>query len=258
LSILSSRRWLRGVDRFGIGIVFHGKPYISNLGKLEIGNDVFVSSLPVQTHLIAASRGRLLIGDRVSIGHGVAIAAHSVIEIGDDVQISPYVIIMDSDYRVAGRPGAQPERTPVYIGPRTRIGAHSTIMRGSNLGEDVEVAPGSVVSGRTSAGQYIAGNPARVLNRNTGRERALGIEDQTIDAVVRALDLDRRSIDVDQSLQSLPQWDSLGVLRVLLMLEEQFEITLQQDEISSVDRLSELVAIVEDASVRTREHPLEA
>jgi acetyltransferase-like isoleucine patch superfamily enzyme/acyl carrier protein len=250
LSILGSRRWLRGVDRFGSGIVFHGKPYISNLGKLELGNGVFVSSLPVQTHLIAAQRGRLLIGDRVSIGHGVAIAAQSAIEIGDGVQISPYVIVMDSDYHVAGQRGAEAERTPVYIGPRTRIGAHSTILRGTTLGEGVEVAPGSVVSGRASAGEYVAGNPARVLSRNAALERAAGIEAQTIDAVAQALDLDPRSIDANQTLQSLPQWDSLSILRVLLMLEEQLEITLRQDEITSVARLSDLIAIVEKASVR--------
>ena len=213
---------------------------------MEIGNNVSVKSLPVQTHLISAPRGRLVIGDRVSIGYAVAIAAQCAIEIGNDVQISPYVIIMDSDYHVPGKRGAEPERTPVHIGSGTHVGVHATILRGTILGEGAEVAPGSVVSGLVPAGEFVAGNPARIRDRNAIGAITANIEDQIIDIAARTLGLDRRAITRDQALQNLPQWDSLGVLRMLLVLEEAFDIRLDEDHLLSATRVSDVITMVKD------------
>lgn len=247
MSFFGARPWLRRLEWVGNGIVFRGKPYISNRGSMQIGNNVYVSSLPVQTHLISAPRARLVIGDRVSISHGVAISAQCAIEIGDDAQISPYVIIMDSDFHVAGKRDAESERTPVYIGPRTRIGVRSTILRGTILGAGAEVGPGSVVSGRVPAGEYVAGNPARARDRHAVSAEASQIEEQITHVIAQTLGLDRRSFSLNEVLENLPGWDSLSVLRLLLTLEDQFDVSLREDQILSACRISDVVAMIEGA-----------
>ncbi len=58
-----------------------------------------------------------------------------------------------------------------YIGERVQIGACSFIMPGITIGDEVIVAPGSVVMKDVPSNTIVAGNPARPLERGirTGR-----------------------------------------------------------------------------------------
>jgi acetyltransferase-like isoleucine patch superfamily enzyme/acyl carrier protein len=250
LSSFNTRYWLRRVDHAGNGILLRGKPYISNRGSMEIGDHVFINSSPVQTHLISASGSRLAIGSRVSIGHGAAIASQCEIEIGEDTRISAYVIIMDSDYHTPGkRFGGNPKKSPVYIGPRSRIGAHSILLRGTVLGAGAEVGPGSVVSGRIAAGEYVQGNPAKVLDQKAVVAKVSGSKDEIVEIAAQTLGLDEAVFHPDQALQALPEWDSLNILRLLLTLEERLGIRLNENQLFSATRVSEILAIVEGAKM---------
>ena len=54
-------------DRVGRGVRLTGAPWIENEGRLELGDEVKLVSLPVQSHLVVAERAALLIGARVTI-----------------------------------------------------------------------------------------------------------------------------------------------------------------------------------------------
>ena len=143
-------------------LVCYGRPHLRNEGKLRIGEGVVVKSSPVKTILHVGPGATLDIGDRVYIGQGANITAHAFVEIGDDARIGDFAIIVDTDFHTADRQ-TKAEPSPIHIGKRAMIGAHATILRGTRIGEDVHVEPGSLVFGAIAPGARVGGNPAKVL-----------------------------------------------------------------------------------------------
>ena len=113
---------------------------------------------------------RLVIGNRVSIGHQVTISCNREVVIEDDVLIAGQCTITDNDghpvdaeQRCAGAPPPAESTRPVRICRRAWIGAGVVILKGVTIGEDSIVGAGSVVTSSVPAGTIVAGNPARVI-----------------------------------------------------------------------------------------------
>ncbi len=109
------------------------------------------------------------IGDRVVLGRGSHVVAHSAIEIGDDVYTGPYVYITDQNhtYRDPDLPiGRQwPREQAVRIGSGSWLGAGAIVLPGADIGRNVVVAAGSVVRGVVPDHSVVAGVPARTVRR---------------------------------------------------------------------------------------------
>ncbi|MFO0756264.1 MAG: acyltransferase [Byssovorax sp.] len=140
-----------------------GRPFIQNDGRLEIGPDLMMSSIPVTSHLVVSPGALLRIGARVRIAHGVAISAAAEIEIGDDVDLGPFCMILDSDYHDRNDRDAAGPSKPIRIGRGARLGAGVVVLRGAIIGDGDEIQAGSVVSRRLPEGVIAAGVPARPL-----------------------------------------------------------------------------------------------
>jgi maltose O-acetyltransferase len=107
---------------------------------------------------------------RVSIDPGFAWA----VEIGRDATISANVQIVAHDSAMFRSTGYTLVR-PVKIGERCYIGAGTTILPGSVIGNDAVIGAGSVVTGEIPAGAVAVGNPARVIGDAAElRDRHLG------------------------------------------------------------------------------------
>ena len=143
------------------GHVARGRPDIKNRGTLIVGTDVTIASSPVETEILVAASGRLTIGDRVRIGHGSSLHAHLSVEIGADVMIGPFVVVMDTDHHATRDQQGAGTCAPVVVERGARIGAHATLLRGTHIGEGAWIEPGSVVAGVVAPGARVAGNPAR-------------------------------------------------------------------------------------------------
>jgi acetyltransferase-like isoleucine patch superfamily enzyme/acyl carrier protein len=245
-----ARRRLRGCDRVGEGPRLEGAPWVANAGRLTIGRRLFLSSWPVQSHLVVARGAELEIGDEVSIAHGAAVAAHERIRIGDRTRIGPFASISDTDFHVAGRRHAAPETSQVVIGRGVRLGTRVTVLRGASIGDGAIVASGSVVSGAISAGARVAGVPAR-SHRGSGdaRRDALPAIDRVPAIFAAALGLPQVP-DLGARREDFAAWDSLGSLQVLLALEEAFALTLDEGAVAGAGGLSELAGLVEAAVER--------
>jgi acetyltransferase-like isoleucine patch superfamily enzyme len=107
------------------------------------------------------------IGDRVLIGKGSGIVGHHTVEIGDDVFTGHHVYITDANHGYEDRSlpiGKQfaPTR-PVRIGSGSWLGHGTVVLPGADIGRNVAVGAGSVVTGALPDFSVAVGNPARVI-----------------------------------------------------------------------------------------------
>jgi len=239
-----TRWWMRACDRVGLRAALRGRPVVRNLGRIEVGSEVSIDSVPVTSHLITGPRGLLQIGDHVSIAHGAAITSHCHVSIGEGTRIGPFVMVLDTDFHRAGVHSEAGEARPVRVGREVVIGARATLLRGARIGDQAVILSGSVVSGDIPAGATAGGVPARVGNDGStigGYEvpelvrRALGL-----------VNLPR----LDDGPHSLEGWTSLGALNVLLSLEEAFGVALRTQDVLGVRCVGDLVDVVERARSR--------
>lgn len=163
LDVWRSVRKLRGCDSVGRSARVRGTPWIENHGRIDIGEDFSIDALPVPSHLVTFRDGRLAIGRRVRVAHGVAICAHLSVEIGDDVSFGPFAIVIDDDFHGVRARGAGAGPRPIRIGRNVHIGAGTIVLRGAVIGDGVTVAPNSVVSRWIPSGLRVAGVPARPI-----------------------------------------------------------------------------------------------
>jgi len=242
-----TRLLLRDANRVGRSPTVMGQPSLMNQGRIEIGDDFFFSARPASSHLVAAENGRITIGNRVRIAYGAAISARLEIVIGDDVEVGPFSVIMDSDYHVVGDRSAIDEPLPVRIEAGARLGARVTVLRGSVIGAGAVVLGGSVVSGKVAPGAVVSGVPARVVVAS-GQDAA----DDAIDLpslVMSVLGLSTRPAESDGPPQ-IREWDSLGALKIVLAVEEAYGVSLNEQELKAIGSLAELAQVVESARAR--------
>jgi acetyltransferase-like isoleucine patch superfamily enzyme len=112
--------------------------------------------------------GPFLMGRRCQISTGCFLGAGPAgLTLGDDVLVSPNCAILTGTY-VFDRLEVplQQQGTiskPVRIGHRVWVGSNSVVLAGAEIGDNVIVSAGSVVSGKVPANSIVLGNPAKVI-----------------------------------------------------------------------------------------------
>jgi acetyltransferase-like isoleucine patch superfamily enzyme/acyl carrier protein len=230
--------WLRGVcTSLGEGASLTGSPKVINEGRLVIGARFRFASTPVRSHLVTYGQGALEIGDDVTISYGAAVYCEAGVRIGSGTRIGPYVSLSDSDFHQVGNRNARPEPRPVEIGRGVKIGARVTILPGARIGDGATVIAGSTVAGTVPAGAVVSGVPALVQRTQAGPAsedlRAL---------VARTLGLASLPSLEDGPAQ-IPEWDSLGALRLLLAIEAELGVRLDEQAMAGAKRVADLVAL---------------
>ncbi|MCC7053601.1 MAG: acyltransferase [Gemmatimonadaceae bacterium] len=232
----------------GTGIRIEGRLHVENLGRIAVGDNVVLRSTPAMSHLVTGPHGDLRIGRGVQVGHGAAIACHESIVIGDAARIGPFAMILDTDFHEAGRHDSAGSTGAILIGAGARLGARVTVLRGSTIGDGAIIEPGSVVKGEVPAGARVAGNPARPVAAHgaaVGPRREIGME-AVLDVVTHTFGLAARP-GADTPRDGVAAWDSLGMLNLLLSLEQVFGVSVSAEALSRVTVVGELLPLVEGA-----------
>ena len=112
--------------------------------------------------------GPFVMGRRVQISTGCFVGAGpGGLTLGDDVLISPNCTILTGTYVFDRLDVPLPEQGTVSkgvrIGHRVWVGSNSVILAGAELGDNVIVSAGSVVSGQVPPNSIVLGNPAKVI-----------------------------------------------------------------------------------------------
>lgn len=107
------------------------------------------------------------IGKNVAINSNILTSESYLIEIGDNVTISDHVSFVTHDNSISkALPGSGNLFGKIIIGNNCFIGAHTILMYGVTLAENVIVASGSVVvKSVTESGVIIGGNPAKIIGK---------------------------------------------------------------------------------------------
>ncbi len=151
-------------------------PFVVGHARVVIGDNVnFFGKIDIFSGR-QCDEPRLVLGNRVDIGHNVVFVVNKEIVIEDDVNVASGVRFMDSDAhpretmaRIADLPAPVDEIKPVRIGRYAWIGQHSFIMKGVTVGEGAIIGVNSVVVNDIPAYSVAMGNPARVVVKNINR-----------------------------------------------------------------------------------------
>lgn len=237
----SQRRWLRDVNDVGDNVRCDGRPTISNHGRITLGSRVTICSHPSPSHLVTIGEGVIDLGNDVHVSYGGAISARVSVRIGPRTVLGPYCTVMDSDFHSVSDRKAEGESAPIVIGADVMIGARVTLLRGAMLGDGCTVASGSMVSGAVAAGTNVAGVPARQRDQIIETDNEIDVQG----LAQRILGLAVRPGPGD-SPATLPEWDSLGALRLLLAIEDEYRVALRDEDMKSSTTLAQLARVVAD------------
>ncbi len=161
--LISAKWYLRKCNEVGALVTTNGKPKIVNNGYIKIADGARIWSSINLTKIFVEKGGRLLIGKNSRI-NGAHISVSSEVNIGDNVRIAPYVLIMDDDYHdVEDIFGKQGKKAPIIIENNVWVATHAKILKGVTLGQGSVVATGAVVTKNVPPFTVVAGVPAKVI-----------------------------------------------------------------------------------------------
>jgi acetyltransferase-like isoleucine patch superfamily enzyme len=151
-------------------------PYVVSHAQIHIGDVVnFFGKVDIHSGRIF-DEPKLIIQNRVDIGHNVIFVVNQEIVIEDDVNVASGARFMDSDAhpkdaqdRIADLPPKPEEIKPVRICKNAWIGQNVFILKGVTVGEGAIIGVNSVVITDIPPYSVAIGNPARVVAKNLDR-----------------------------------------------------------------------------------------
>jgi acetyltransferase-like isoleucine patch superfamily enzyme len=154
-------------------------PWVVGQSKIYIGDDVnFFGKVDVFSGS-QLDEPRLVLKDRVDIGHNVIFMVNREIVLEEDVNVASGVRFMDSDAhprdtmaRIADLAAPPDEIKAVRIKRYAWIGHNAFIMKGVTVGEGAIIGVNSVVLNDIPDYSVAIGNPARVIVKNINRTAA--------------------------------------------------------------------------------------
>jgi len=117
---------------------------------------------------------KLAYSENITLGQNSGIGSHthiyagskSKITIGENTLIGPFVFITSDSFsksRFKMTEAHSGHEADITIGNNVRIGAHSIILPGVHIDDNVSIGAGSVVTKDIPEGKIAVGNPARVI-----------------------------------------------------------------------------------------------
>jgi acetyltransferase-like isoleucine patch superfamily enzyme len=167
------RPWRRRrFHRFGEGAILHRPLWIYGPQQIDIGEYALILHglwLSVETPAWGQQVPTLRIGDRVGIRPYCSISAATGIVLEEDVVLSAYSTVIDSDHTFRdGRPNIMHnplDTAPVRVGRGTWVGERVAILKGAQIGECCIIGANSVVRGTIPPFSVAVGAPARVVGQ---------------------------------------------------------------------------------------------
>lgn len=165
LRVIMAKWYLRKCDSVGSMVSVNKKPMIRNKGYIKLGDQVRIWSNINKTKILVNKNGQLIVGTNSRL-NGIHLSVSNRVEIGNNVRIAPYNIVIDSDFhRVDDHFSDEGVNKPIIIGDNVWITMNCMIMKGVTIGEGAVVAAGSVVTKDVPPYTVVGGVPAKVIKK---------------------------------------------------------------------------------------------
>lgn len=122
-------------------------------------------------------RDGIEIGAYTRINRGCTLDTRGGLFVGDNVSISPEVMILTAEHRLTDARFADESRAPVTIGDHVFIGSRAIILPGVSLGRGAVVAAGSVVTRSVDELVVVGGVPAKPIGTRPDHATAYTLDD---------------------------------------------------------------------------------
>ena len=73
----------------------------------------------------------------------------------------------------------------------------------------------------------------------------MNIADRVCSILIEELNLDKEEITPHLTYNSIPEWDSVAHMHVIMSLEEAFEVTLDDTEIAELTSVAKIIEAIE-------------
>lgn len=160
LEMAAARFYFRNTQ-FGKLVSVQGRPLFRNAGQVVLGDQVRICSDVQQAKIFVGRGATLRMGSHTRI-NGAHISVSTNMDIGRNVRIGPYAVVMDDDFHEAdshlsagGKTGA------IRIGDNVWIAMGAMVFKGVTIGEGAVVAAGAVVTKDVPPYTMVAGVPAK-------------------------------------------------------------------------------------------------
>jgi acetyltransferase-like isoleucine patch superfamily enzyme len=174
--LITRMYWARRLQFIGARSILYRPIMIAHPEHMRIGARTMIrdhARIEVVVRPDVSGLPRLTIGDDVNIEQGVHIICQGELTIEDEVSITPYCVIVDTDHpfndpdlppKIGSRLNSR-EDSRVRIGRGSFIGAHSVILPGVDIGRGCVIGAGSVVTRSVPDYCLVSGAPARIVRR---------------------------------------------------------------------------------------------
>jgi acetyltransferase-like isoleucine patch superfamily enzyme len=122
--------------------------------------------LRIQRNVSISSPRNIVLGNYVTIPYGCWILGGELIEMKDHSGLSPYVCLLASSFEFVENMKGIPVCGTIIIEKRAWVGAHSTVLKDSIIGEDSIITANSLVNRKIPPRTIYGGNPIKkITNR---------------------------------------------------------------------------------------------
>ena len=164
-----ARRTLTPMVMVRLYYFFKHRAVISSKAEVELSDTtIWGTGCVISAFTKVKISGPFVMGRRCQISTGCFLGAGEAgLTLGDDVLVSPNCTILTGTYQFDRLDVPLTEQGTVSkgtrIGHRVWIGSNSVVLAGAEIGDNVIVSAGSVVSGCVPPNTIVIGNPAKVI-----------------------------------------------------------------------------------------------
>lgn len=155
-------RFLLSNAQLGRWVTVKGRTMVKIQGNAIFHDYVAIWSTIEKSKILVREGASLEVGDHTRI-NGAHLGVKEKIQIGKNVRIAPYSLLLDSDYHDLSNRQNEGRTGPIIIEDDVWVATRSLILKNVHIGQGAVIAAGSVVTKDVAPYTVVGGAPARFI-----------------------------------------------------------------------------------------------